>query len=87
MPVWVVPGTITFPRQQGAHVIMVGPGTGCAPFRAYIEERVKQNAKGRNVFYAPWKFVTLFIFQVTCCSLGVVLGRLTSSLLMSGSRW
>ena len=46
IPVWVVPGTISFPRQQTSHVIMVGPGTGCAPFRAYIEERVKQNAQG-----------------------------------------
>ena len=50
VPVWVVPGTISFPRQQGSHVIMVGPGTGCAPFRAYIEERVTQNTPGKHTY-------------------------------------
>ena len=48
VPVWVVPGTIRFPRQPDDHVIMVGPGTGCAPFRTYIEERVhsQHSSKG-----------------------------------------
>ena len=46
IPVWVVPGTIQFPRQPGSHVIMVGPGTGCAPFRTYIEERMSQDSRG-----------------------------------------
>ncbi len=45
VPVWVVPGTIKFPRQPTDHVIMIGPGTGCAPFRTYIEERVNSQEK------------------------------------------
>ncbi len=49
IPVWVVPGTISFPANRpGSHVIMIGPGTGCAPFRAYIEERVEAQEKGIN---------------------------------------
>lgn len=48
IPVWVVPGTISFPRKPESHVIMVGPGTGCAPFRAYIEERLHNKAKGKT---------------------------------------
>lgn len=59
VPVWVVPGTITFPRQQGSHVIMVGPGTGCAPFRTYIEERVGENVQG------IWKKAYLLICTST----------------------
>jgi len=46
VPVWVVPGTIRFPRQPDSRVIMVGPGTGCAPFRTYIEERTSLDSKG-----------------------------------------
>ncbi|XP_064396442.1 NADPH-dependent diflavin oxidoreductase 1-like [Halichondria panicea] len=53
VPVWVVPGTIKFPRQSEDHVIMIGPGTGCAPFRTYIEERVNSQAKpnGNMLFF------------------------------------
>lgn len=49
VPVWVVPGTIAFPGKTDSHVIMIGPGTGCAPFRTYIEERVKEGEKGMPI--------------------------------------
>lgn len=41
IPVWIKPGTLTFPPSEAAPpVIMIGPGTGCAPFRSYLQERV-----------------------------------------------
>ena len=59
VPVWVVPGTISFPRQPDSSVIMVGPGTGCAPFRAYVEERVAQEAHGEVQWEIELGYVTM----------------------------
>ena len=36
------------PAVQNAPIIMVGPGTGIAPFRAFIEERMATGARGKN---------------------------------------
>ena len=36
------------PEDTALDVIMVGPGTGIAPFRAFLEERIATEAKGRN---------------------------------------
>jgi sulfite reductase (NADPH) flavoprotein alpha-component len=46
-------------------VIMVGPGTGVAPFRAFIQERRAVEAKGRNwLFFGDRHFTHDFLYQL-----------------------
>ena len=35
------------PSDDGAPIILVGPGTGIAPYRAFIQERIARNAPGK----------------------------------------
>ncbi|XP_060156091.2 NADPH-dependent diflavin oxidoreductase 1 isoform X5 [Globicephala melas] len=51
VPLWVRSGGLTFPKTPDTPVIMVGPGTGVAPFRAAIQERVAQGETGNVLFF------------------------------------
>ncbi len=45
-------------------VIMIGPGTGIAPFRAFLSERESAGASGRNwLFFGDQHFTTDFLYQ------------------------
>jgi sulfite reductase (NADPH) flavoprotein alpha-component len=52
------------PTLDGVPVIMVGPGTGIAPFRAFLEEREATGAKGKNwLFFGDQCAATDFLYQ------------------------
>ena len=45
-------------------IIMIGPGTGIAPFRAFVAERSEIQAKGKNwLFFGDRKFTENFLYQ------------------------
>jgi sulfite reductase (NADPH) flavoprotein alpha-component len=45
-------------------IIMIGPGTGIAPFRSFIAERDAAGASGRNwLFFGDQHFTTDFLYQ------------------------
>ena len=52
------------PADDAAPAIMVGPGTGIAPFRAFLEEREARGATGRNwLFFGDQKRSTDFLYE------------------------
>ncbi|MGR9044666.1 MAG: assimilatory sulfite reductase (NADPH) flavoprotein subunit [Gammaproteobacteria bacterium] len=53
------------PADPAAPIIMIGPGTGIAPFRAFVEEREALGASGKNwLFFGDQHFMTDFLYQV-----------------------
>lgn len=52
------------PADPQTPIIMVGPGTGVAPFRAFLEEREAVGATGANwLFFGDQHFTTDFLYQ------------------------
>lgn len=53
------------PADGNTPVIMVGPGTGVAPFRAFMQEREASEAEGDNwMFFGDQTFTQDFLYQV-----------------------
>jgi sulfite reductase (NADPH) flavoprotein alpha-component len=51
------------PSDPSVPMIMVGPGTGIAPFRAFLEERAATHAPGKNwLFFGDQKASTDFLY-------------------------
>jgi sulfite reductase (NADPH) flavoprotein alpha-component len=52
------------PVNDDAPMIMIGPGTGVAPFRAFLQERRARGAKGRNwLFFGDQRRASDFLYE------------------------
>ncbi len=52
------------PENPETPIIMVGPGTGIAPFRSFMQEREEAGASGKSwLFFGDQHFVTDFLYQ------------------------
>lgn len=52
------------PASGGTPMIMVGPGTGIAPFRAFLEERLATGSKGKNwLFFGDQTRASDFLYE------------------------
>lgn len=53
------------PANPQTPVIMIGPGTGIAPFRAFMQQRDNEGAEGKNwLFFGNPHFTDDFLYQV-----------------------
>ena len=53
------------PANPETPVIMIGPGTGIAPFRAFMQQRAADDAPGKNwLFFGNPHFTEDFLYQV-----------------------
>lgn len=53
-----------FPKDEETPVIMIGPGTGVAPFRSYMQEREELELEGNTwLFFGNQHFRTDFLYQ------------------------
>jgi sulfite reductase (NADPH) flavoprotein alpha-component len=65
MPIFLhANGNFRLPEDSSLPVIMVGPGTGIAPFRAFLEERQATGATGDNwLFFGEQRRKLDFLYQ------------------------
>jgi sulfite reductase (NADPH) flavoprotein alpha-component len=63
-PVFVSHSHFGPPEDGAKDVIMVGPGTGIAPFRAFVQDRIASRATGRNwVFFGDQRRATDYLYE------------------------
>ncbi len=65
MPIFLhANGNFRLPADPSTPVIMVGPGTGVAPFRAFLEERQATGATGENwLFFGEQRRALDYLYQ------------------------
>ena len=64
LPIYLQPSpSFHLPEDPNKPIIMIGPGTGVAPFRAFLQERVATRAEGRNwLFFGERNRATDFYY-------------------------
>ncbi|HSX12948.1 MAG TPA: hypothetical protein VLE96_00795 [Chlamydiales bacterium] len=65
VPIYVQPSNhFALPMDPATSMIMVGPGTGVAPFRAFMQERIAMQAKGKHwLFFGERNRHTDFYYE------------------------
>ena len=65
LPIYIHPNKkFRLPKNPDAPIIMIGPGTGIAPFRGFLHERRAVGAKGQNwLFFGDRSATTDFLYR------------------------
>jgi len=51
VPLWIDKGTMALPKESQVPIITIGPGTGFAPFRSFLQERAALGASSNVLFF------------------------------------
>lgn len=63
VPVFIAKSHFGLPEDDSADLIMVGPGTGIAPFRAFLQERIARKSTGRSwIFFGDQHHATDYLY-------------------------
>ncbi|MBS3903514.1 MAG: hypothetical protein KGZ30_04055 [Anaplasmataceae bacterium] len=65
IPVYVQPAAhFTLPKESSTPIIMIGPGTGVAPYRGFMQERLQQGSTGKHwLFFGEKHQKTHFFYS------------------------
>lgn len=65
VPIYIQPSHgFRLPQESDRSVIMIGPGTGVAPFRAFLQERSIKGHSGKNwLFFGEWTRSHEFFYE------------------------
>ncbi len=64
LPFYISPNNNFRLPEEDKDVIMIGPGTGIAPFRSFLWERDSTGASGKNwLFFGEQHFISDFLYQ------------------------
>ncbi len=71
IPIYVQPSNhFTIPTDGSTSIIMVGPGTGIAPYRSFLQDRLASQASGRNwLFFGERNQNSDFYYEPFWCEL------------------
>lgn len=66
VPIFVQPNkNFRLPADGNTPIIMVGPGTGIAPFRSFVEHRAALGAEGKSwLFFGDQRYTYDFLYQL-----------------------
>ena len=64
LPVFVANSHFGLPEDDNVPVIMVGPGTGVAPFRSFVMDRATRGSKGKSwLFFGDQRRASDFLYE------------------------
>ncbi len=64
IPVFLAPSHFRLPSDIHQDLIMIGPGTGVAPFRGFMQERVAKGSRGRSwLFFGAQQRQTDYLYE------------------------